>query len=83
MAWTAEPLSFSVPAAGMLVILTAASALAGESLGSVKPKSAASSVRGVSSLMVSVAEVPIGASLIGPTLISKEKEVMSPSLRTL
>ena len=41
---TATPLSVSVPSRGSVVILTAASALAGVSLGSVKPKSAAAKV---------------------------------------
>ena len=41
---TATPLSVSVPAAGSVVIFTASRLLAGESLGSVKPKSAAVNV---------------------------------------
>ena len=41
---TATPLSASVPAAGSVVILTARSVLAGVSLGSLKPKSAAVNV---------------------------------------
>ena len=44
MSWpavTATPLSVSVPAAGRVVMTALAKALAGVSLGSVKPKSAA------------------------------------------
>src|SRR5919204_521255 len=41
---TAMPLSVSVPCVANVVILTAARALAGESFGSVKPKSAAANV---------------------------------------
>jgi hypothetical protein len=40
-ALTAEPESVRLPATGSVEILTAASALAAASLGSVKPKSAA------------------------------------------
>ena len=41
---TAVPLSNSVPAEGTVVILTARKLLAGESLGSLKPKSAVENV---------------------------------------
>ena len=41
---TATPLSVSVPAPGSVVIFTASSVLAGVSLGSLKPKSAAVNV---------------------------------------
>ena len=59
---TATPESRRLPSAGSVVTITDCSAFAGVSLGSVKPKFAAENVCAVSSLMVSVALVPAGAS---------------------
>ena len=64
---TATPDSARVPAPGMVLILTAVSALAGLSLGSVKPKSALANVYAVSSSVVTVLLVPAGASLTAVT----------------
>src|SRR5438046_11927 len=68
---TAMPLLVSVPDArvGIVVISTAASALAGLSFGSVKPNSSAVKVWAVSSLVVIVLSVPAGASFTLVTLI--------------
>ena len=60
---TATPDNVKLPAPGIVVIVTAVSALAGLSLGSVKPKSAAANVYCVSSSVVTVLSVPAGASL--------------------
>ena len=57
------------PAVGSVVIFTDCSVLAGLSSGSVKPKSAAVNVRAVSSVAVSVALVPAGASLTAVMVI--------------
>jgi hypothetical protein len=65
---TATPDSVRLPAPGMAVILTAVSALAGESLGSAKPKSAAANVYCISSFVVTMLFVPAGASLTAVTL---------------
>ena len=48
---------------GSVEIDTARNAFAGESFASVKPKSVVAKTRGVSSVVVSVALVPDGASL--------------------
>src|ERR1043166_8109446 len=78
---TATPDSFRLPAAGKVVILTAASALAGVSLGSVKPKSLAVNVYTVSSGVVTVWLVPTGGSLIGLTVSTKvSKDSAAPSV---
>src|SRR5205823_4041337 len=68
---TAMPLLVSVPDArvGIVVISTAASALAGLSFGSVKPNSSAVKVWAVSSLVVIVLCVSAGASFTLVTLI--------------
>ena len=58
---TLVPLSFTVPAAGSVVIFTASSAWGSSSAASAYPKSAVVRVRGVSSVAVSVADVPVGA----------------------
>ena len=67
---TATPLSFSTPAeaAGSVVIFTASSALAGLSLESLKPKSAALKLRAISSSVVTVLFAPEGAPFTGVTL---------------
>ena len=65
---TATPDSVRLPAPGSVVIVTALSALAGLSFGSVKPKSAAVKVYCVSSSVVTVLLVPAGASLTAVTL---------------
>ena len=64
---TATPDNVKLPAPGTVVIVTALSALAGLSFGSVKPKSAAANVYGVSSPVVTVLSVPAGASLTDVT----------------
>ncbi len=69
LAATATPSSFSVPAAGSVVILTAANAFAGVSFGSVKPKSAVANVYAVSSFVVTVLSAPAGASFTAVTSI--------------
>jgi len=61
---TAFPPEVSVPAAGSVVIFTAANWLGGLSFGSVKPKSAAVNTYGESSARVTVLEVPTGAWLV-------------------
>ena len=78
----AAPDRVRVPAAGRLLILTAARAFAAASSGSVKPKSAAVSVRGVSSLIVMVALVPAGASLTEATFTLKVNSVTSVLMST-
>ena len=60
-AFTATPLRLRLPALGRLLISTALRLL--PSWGSEKPKSAASRVRGASSLIVRLEEVALGASL--------------------
>ena len=65
----ATPLNSIAPAVGKLVITTDCSVLAGLSSGSVKPKSAAVKTRAVSSVAVSVAFVPAGASLTAVTVM--------------
>ena len=64
---TATPESVKLPAPGKAVILMLSSTLTGESLGSVKPKSAAVKVYAVSSSVVTVLLVPIGASFTDVT----------------
>ena len=59
---TATPDRVRLPAPGKVVMVTALSALAGLSLGSVKPKSAVTKVYAVFSLVVTVLLVPAGAS---------------------
>ena len=66
---TAVPLRLSVPASGSVDTMTLASALLSP-VASVKPKSVAASVYGVSSFRVSVAFAPAGASLTGVMLIA-------------
>ena len=66
---TATPLSVNKPAPGSVLILTANRPLAGESLGSVNPKSLAANVSTVSSNVVTVLSVPDGASLTELTVI--------------
>ena len=66
---TATPLSVRLPAAGRALIFTPERALAGESLGSVNPKSAAAKAQVVSSGIVTVLDVPEGASFTGVTLM--------------
>src|SRR6476469_5452038 len=61
--------SLSVPAAGSVVIFTAANASAGESLASLNPKSAAAKVWSWSSSVVTVLSAPDGASLTDATVI--------------
>ena len=68
-ALTATPLSRNVPPVGRVVIFTASKALAGVSLGSVKPKSAAVNAYGASSLVVIDLSAPAGASLTDTTWI--------------
>ena len=80
MTWptlTATPSSSSVPAAGRLVIVTLANRLAGLSLGSVKPKSAAMKVWLPSSRMVIVLSVPAGASLTALMVIETVATLLS------
>src|SRR3954469_14245899 len=64
---TTTELFVSDPAPGTVVIFTAASVFAGESLGSVKPKSAAANVFAPSSRIVTVFGVPTGASFTDVT----------------
>src|SRR4051812_12688381 len=64
---TTTELFVSDPAPGTVVIFTAASAFGGESLGSVKPKSAAANVFDPSSRIVTVFDVPTGASFTDVT----------------
>ena len=64
-------MSVRLPAAGKVLIFTARSVLAGESLLSVNPKSAAPRIYGASSRVVIVLEVPEGASLTEVTLTVK------------
>ena len=81
----ATPESLSVPVVGKVVILTLAKALAGLSLGSVKPKSAAASATAVSSSVVRVLSAPAGASLTGITVmvVTAAAELSPPSLTTV
>ena len=65
---TATPLSVRLPAAGSVLIFTARSVLAGESLTSLNPKSAVARRYGVSSRVLTVLVVPEGASLTEVTL---------------
>ena len=60
-ALTAAPDSVSAPAVGRLTMRTAASAFAGASFGSVKPKCAVVNVSGVSSFVLTVLLVPAGS----------------------
>src|SRR5437868_4462024 len=71
--WLREPSEEEV------VILTAAKLLAGLSCASLKPKSAAARVRGVSSLMVMVLLAPSGASF---TLVTLKVMVLAAWART-
>ena len=66
-ALTSTPLSVRLPAPGRVVIFTAASALAGLSAASLKPKSAAANVYALSSSVVTVLLAPAGASLTAVT----------------
>ena len=77
---TAMPLSVRLPAPGSVVILTAASALAGLSFGSLKPKSAAVKTFAVSSSVVTVLSVPAGASLTAVTLMVKVSVSLAPKV---
>ena len=77
---TLTPLSCSVPATGSAVILTAVSALTGESAESVKPKSAAVKMYAVSSSVVTVLFVPTGASLTDVTFTLMVRGVASRSM---
>ena len=76
---TATPESSRVPAPGSPLIFTFSSALAGESLGSVKPKSAAVKVYTASSSTVTVLLAPTGASLTVVTLTVIVRGVVSRS----
>ena len=58
----ATPESLNIPVLGRVVIFTLAKALAGESFGSLKPKSATVKLTAVSSSVVMVLSVPAGAS---------------------
>ena len=61
---TAVPFKVRVPAPGKDAMMTDCSVLAGVSLGSVKPKSAALKVCVASSLRVMVLSAPAGASFL-------------------
>ena len=63
------PLNFKVPALGSVVMMTALNALAGLSEASANPKSDAANVLLLSSSMVNVLFVPVGASLTAVTLM--------------
>ena len=65
---TPTPESVRLPAAGSVVITTDWSALAGVSVGSVKPKIGGRQARAASSSVVTVVLVPAGASLTAVTL---------------
>src|SRR5437588_673252 len=65
---TATALLVNEPAPGVVVISTAARALGGVSLGSLKPNSAALKVWVASSSTVTVLSAPAGASLTGLTV---------------
>ena len=65
---TAAPPSVRLPAVGRLDMVTAIKALAGLSFASLNPKSVAAKTQAVSSLVVSVALEPDGASLTGVRL---------------
>ncbi len=68
---TGTPATRNTPSAvgGRLMITTDCRALAGVSLGSVKPKSDAAKEYGVSSVAATVRSVPAGASLTGVTVM--------------
>ena len=76
---TATPESVRLPAPGTVVTLTFNKALTGASDGSVKPKSAAVNVYAVSSRVVTVLLVPIGASFTDVTLTVIVRGVASRS----
>ena len=61
---TAVPLFDKVPAPGNVVILTANNVFAGESFGSLNPKSLVAKVTVASSFSVIVLSVPAGASFM-------------------
>ena len=76
---TVTPDSANAPAPGWVVIFTFSSTLAGESLGSVKPKSAAAKVYTASSSIVTVLLAPTGASLTAATVMLKDSlSVLTP-----
>src|SRR5262249_14536364 len=79
---TTTPLSVSDPGAGTVVILTARKLFAGESSGSVKPKSPDVKLYVVFSSIVMVVAVPTGGSFTGVTVIFRVAILLSdwPSL---
>ncbi len=76
---TAVPLWVNVPAVGSVVIFTASRLLAGLSLESLKPKSEAPKVYGVSSSVVAVLAVPCGVSFTEVTFTVRVRGVGSRS----
>ena len=77
---TAVPLFDKVPAPGSVVILTANNVFAGESFGSLNPKSVVANVTVASSFNVIVLSVPAGASLTELTVIDMVSESVSEPL---
>jgi hypothetical protein len=71
-ALTAPPFSVTSPALAKVVIVTASKGFAGASSGSVKPKSRAVKVYSLSSFVVTVFDVPRGASFTERTVMLLE-----------